>query len=766
MQPIEAANRCSIFADFAQVQGSWQVIEQDTQMMGPSLDLSANENSKEQVKSGGTLCDIGNSSRLMRSDLDPGGGDRPNGHSDMADQARTSLDVPSEGLGPRGSRRNSSSGPQSGTVAPIPPDGGWGWMIVVGSILVVGIVPALFVCFGVFMNAFLNVFPEVSKSSASWIPAIMNALMNFMGPITSALVTRYSARLVAFLGGIILSSGLILSYFTTTVHALYLTYGVLGGIGAGLSLPPGLYLISQYFRRRRGVATGVCMAGGSLFQILFPFLLQKLLNEYNYNGCILIMGGLTMHICVSAALYRSYDPYAARKTARSKSVDQFKNRKSKRRSSPSLTFLTDDGVVSTKRGSYWAVPEAGHAKKSKTKKKSKKKSQRKRVNRTDSTGNTAEKNTKSIESNLLLSSDKTWQSISPSEVIIIPKVRPRTLSVDSTRTLPDIPEEREDDGATNVASKAVEEQQIDDGLSDAVKPTVSALDEAELKDVPSSNDAGEPNGDVTEGLLSTEVPVVEIRQPDVAIRTPELVTLNHIFGSVASIVVDDSQQEARKRRTRLNKITFKQLCDLMGFAHFREGIFYVLSSSFTFIMITMTCFTMFIPTYGVSMKLSRDTAAGLLSVIAIASAFGRLILPSLSDYVVLQRKHIYAISSAVTSCAILGTIFVRDYTDLVCCLVFFGFASGGCLAISINVFLDYIKLEHFTSFFGLVGLVVGTGTLFGAPIMGLMVDLSGSYNATFVSLALSSALSGAILYLDRFTGTKSMTSKKRKPTPV
>ena len=66
---------------------------------------------------------------------------------------------------------------------PEPPDGGYGWMVVIGAIISGALVPSLFMCFGVFMNAFIEVFPDTSKSAAAWIPSIMSSLMNCMGKL-------------------------------------------------------------------------------------------------------------------------------------------------------------------------------------------------------------------------------------------------------------------------------------------------------------------------------------------------------------------------------------------------------------------------------------------------------------------------------------------------------------------------------------------------------------------------------------------------------
>ena len=48
------------------------------------------------------------------------------------------------------------------------------------------------------------------------------------GPFVSALANRYGFRLVAILGSVISCSAFVLSYFSTSIEFLYISYGVLG----------------------------------------------------------------------------------------------------------------------------------------------------------------------------------------------------------------------------------------------------------------------------------------------------------------------------------------------------------------------------------------------------------------------------------------------------------------------------------------------------------------------------------------------------------
>lgn len=100
------------------------------------------------------------------------------------------------------------------------PDGGWGWWVLFGSIIVNILIPGTVKSFGILFVEFLEVF-DASPTSAAWIPALSYWLYSSMGPFAGALATKYSHRSVTIAGGLLASAGLMLSYFATSIQFLY-----------------------------------------------------------------------------------------------------------------------------------------------------------------------------------------------------------------------------------------------------------------------------------------------------------------------------------------------------------------------------------------------------------------------------------------------------------------------------------------------------------------------------------------------------------------
>ncbi|XP_066591399.1 monocarboxylate transporter 12 [Prorops nasuta] len=185
-----------------------------------------------------------------------------------------------------------------------PLDGGYAWVIVFGAFSVQFWVAGLVKSYGVLYVEIMETFRDSSASVASWIPAILSCLCLALAPITSMLCQKYSCRSVVFIGGLFCALGLTTSYFATSLIHLFFTFGVLTGIGGGLSTTPGIIIVSQYFDKHRALANGICVSGTAAGSFVFPLLIESLVKNFGFHGTILLLGGCMLHVCVSATLYR------------------------------------------------------------------------------------------------------------------------------------------------------------------------------------------------------------------------------------------------------------------------------------------------------------------------------------------------------------------------------------------------------------------------------------------------------------------------------
>nr|XP_045219583.1 monocarboxylate transporter 3 isoform X2 [Macaca fascicularis]XP_045219584.1 monocarboxylate transporter 3 isoform X2 [Macaca fascicularis] len=105
-------------------------------------------------------------------------------------------------------------------------------------------------------------------------------------------------------GGLLASAGMILASFATRLLELYLTAGVLTGLGLALNFQPSLIMLGLYFERRRPLANGLAAAGSPVFLSALSPLGQQLLERFGWRGGFLLLGGLLLHCCACGAVMR------------------------------------------------------------------------------------------------------------------------------------------------------------------------------------------------------------------------------------------------------------------------------------------------------------------------------------------------------------------------------------------------------------------------------------------------------------------------------
>ncbi|XP_019617991.1 PREDICTED: monocarboxylate transporter 13-like isoform X1 [Branchiostoma belcheri] len=197
-----------------------------------------------------------------------------------------------------------------------PPDGGWGWMVVLAGFIVSGCTIGTYRSLGVFFLTFSQQF-QASSAETAWITSILIFVTAFLSPVGTALASTIGFRPTIMLGGVLTAAGYIVSGFATRMFHLYLGIGCLTGLGYALSLSPAVAIVGQYFTRRRAMATSLLMLGSSVASMAFPPLFQYLMDEYGWKGALLIIGGIMLNIVVAGALIRPLEAYRDRKVENS-----------------------------------------------------------------------------------------------------------------------------------------------------------------------------------------------------------------------------------------------------------------------------------------------------------------------------------------------------------------------------------------------------------------------------------------------------------------
>ena len=101
-------------------------------------------------------------------------------------------------------------------------------------------------------------------------------------PIAGQILEKFGPRKQGIIGGIIVAAGWILASVvasqTKSVPLFVLTYGVIGGIGVGLCYIAPIQVATRWFPDRKGLATGLTVAGFGGSPFISTYLGQKLID--------------------------------------------------------------------------------------------------------------------------------------------------------------------------------------------------------------------------------------------------------------------------------------------------------------------------------------------------------------------------------------------------------------------------------------------------------------------------------------------------------
>ncbi|KAM7370411.1 hypothetical protein PAMP_009963 [Pampus punctatissimus] len=106
------------------------------------------------------------------------------------------------------------------------------------------------------------------------------------------------------LGGVLSGLGMAASSFTQSITELYITAGVITGLGFCFSFQPAVTILGHYFVRRRVFANAMSSTGTALGLCTLPFLGNYLHTELGWRGSFLVLGAVLLNCCVCGAVMR------------------------------------------------------------------------------------------------------------------------------------------------------------------------------------------------------------------------------------------------------------------------------------------------------------------------------------------------------------------------------------------------------------------------------------------------------------------------------
>ncbi|PYI31210.1 monocarboxylate transporter [Aspergillus indologenus CBS 114.80] len=181
------------------------------------------------------------------------------------------------------------------------PDGGRGWVVIGACAVLTWWVIGTSYCWGVLQAALVQE-GLAAASTLAFVGSLATACISFLGIANAQLIRTLGTQRSAMLGVFCLGLGSILSGFSyRNVAGLFVTQGVVFGVGISMCFMVVSTIPAQYFRAKRGTANGIVYAAGGLGGTALSFLLNALLDRVGTAWTFRVIGLMTLATGLPAA---------------------------------------------------------------------------------------------------------------------------------------------------------------------------------------------------------------------------------------------------------------------------------------------------------------------------------------------------------------------------------------------------------------------------------------------------------------------------------
>ncbi|XP_014769455.1 monocarboxylate transporter 12 [Octopus bimaculoides] len=603
------------------------------------------------------------------------------------------------------------------------PDGGWGWMVLFSSFLLNVIADGCAYSFGVFFTELLQTFGQ-SKSKTSWVGSVFVGVSLICGPLAGALTTKFGCRKMTIFGGIVSTTGIIISAFVNSIEMLCFTFGFLAGFGMSISYVTSIVSVSFYFEKKRALATGLSVCGSGIGTSVFAPLLEYLIDLYGWRGTMLVLGGIVSNVIVCGALLRPLK-YNSKKNHDKTAMDNL-SKISKRNTL--LNSTLDEGFSS-----------------------------------------------RSYDAQLTYDSDMANLTVSNSVVQLPTYIQLKRASL-SHEVFHKLRNSTNHGGDVRVVLGEPN-----------VKQTTSFPDSFSTNKIVNgpyymSDVLPEKNKDVWQQKTSAT------KQKPSACSQQNIVHRKDIFyrGNLLKLSLEQKSSSCPEISHLVGTVNdqdntsdFLDWCEILKSQNISKHMKKLLRTMVNRSILTHPVFILFVISnfifffwsdipyiyivdQSVKKGIPQQKATYLISVFGLVSTVGQVVFGFAGDRVQSQLTFLYAVSTMLSGVSIIFMPLCLTYGSLSAVSALFGFFSSANNSLCTILLVEYLGLDNLTTAYGLMLLYQGIANLLGPPVAGFLCDTYGSYDYSFYASGAFVILSGLILIPTPYLRSWVLTKQKKE----
>ncbi|MFC2003075.1 MFS transporter [Chloroflexota bacterium] len=183
----------------------------------------------------------------------------------------------------------------------------YGYVVVAVATIIMFANWGTFYSFGIFFKPVLTEFGW-TRAMTSGAFSLATILQGIVAIPAGRLTDRFGPRIIITLVCLLVGLGYILMSQINSIWQLYIFYGIMIGMGMGGTFVPLLSTTARWFVARRGLMTGMVVAGIGAGAIIIPPMSNWLISYYDWRISYVILGSAILVISLPAAQFLRRDP--------------------------------------------------------------------------------------------------------------------------------------------------------------------------------------------------------------------------------------------------------------------------------------------------------------------------------------------------------------------------------------------------------------------------------------------------------------------------
>ena len=173
------------------------------------------------------------------------------------------------------------------------------WIVVWATFVCLGLIFGVSYSFAAFFESFAKEF-SAQRADVSWIFGLCGLVYFVLGALAGLLADRWGPRLVCMLGMLLISLGLFWTSLAQSLSSVYISYGLLVGLGIAFVYTPAIAAGQPWFSKRRGLASGIASSGVGAGTLIVPVCVSFLLAEMTWRDALQVMSASVLLLGLAA----------------------------------------------------------------------------------------------------------------------------------------------------------------------------------------------------------------------------------------------------------------------------------------------------------------------------------------------------------------------------------------------------------------------------------------------------------------------------------